>query len=333
MGRCRGEEREIGEDRVVPDFKMISLAIDLCQAIQKAVKPHLGKFSSRRITGQAVGGDTTFKIDDIAEDIVAEYLAAEGDIAYYSEDKGLISWGRPRAIFIIDPVDGTRPAAAGLESCCVSIAVAKVKEEPLMKDVYFGAVQEIKNDYLFTAIKGEGSKITLNNRQIKPTVAINKNLDMLFWTLGFRGRPAVELTTVLSSLIDKSSTDGGVFDIGSASFSITRLITGQMDACIDIGKRMIDELPQLAERFREVSHGSILNNNPYDIAAAVLIATESGCIATDGYGRTLDSYRLLGSDLETQLSCIVSTSLPLQRLLVAEINAGIAKLKKSRPFI
>ena len=29
----------------------------------------------------------------------------------------------PRAIFVIDPIDGTRPAAAGLESCCVSIAV------------------------------------------------------------------------------------------------------------------------------------------------------------------------------------------------------------------
>lgn len=307
---------------------MTKLAVDLCAEIQETVKPHLGKFSSRQITGKAVGGDTTFEIDEVAEALVESYLGAEGDIAYYSEDKGLVSFGAPRAVFIIDPIDGTRPAAAGLESCCVSVAVAEAKEDPKMGDVYFAAVQEIKNDYLFTARRGEGTKITLGVAEIMPSPCQNEDLGMLFWTLGFRGRPAIELTTVLADLIDKSSTNGGVFDIGSACFSITRLVTGQLDAYIDIGKRMIDEIPAVEGRFREVSSGSVLNNNPYDVAAAVLIAEEAGCVVTDGYGRSLDDYRLLGSDINAQLSCIISTSKGLQKQLVEEVDKGIERLKK-----
>ena len=309
------------------------LAIDLCNEIQKTVKPHLGKVSSKKIMGYAVGGDSTFKIDEIAEDLVASYLKEEGDIAYYSEDKGMVVYGDPRAIFIIDPIDGTRPAAAGLESCCVSIAVSEMKDRPKLKDVFFGAVQEIKNDYLFLAEKGNGARLLLGDEEISFSRGNNEDLKSLFWTLGFRGRPAIETMTVLAGLVDKSSTDGGVFDIGSASFSITRLVTGQLDAYIDIGKRMIEEAPWTKKRFTEVGNGSILNNSPYDIAPSLLIATEAGCVVTDGHGRSVDDYDLLGSDNDAQLSCIVSTSKELQSKLVREIDEGITRLNKGREAI
>ena len=306
------------------------LAIDLCTEIQKTVKPHIGKVASKKIKGHAVGGDSTFYIDEIAEETVSSYLEEEGDIAYYSEDKGMVVFGEPRAIFIIDPIDGTRPAAAGLESCCVSIAVSEMKEKPKLKDVIFGAVQEIKNDYLFLAEKGKGTKLLLGDEEISFSPGKNEDVNTLFWTLGFRGRPAIEMMTVLAALVDKSSTDGGVFDIGSASFAITRLVTGQLDAYVDIGKRMIDDAPWTKERFTEVGNGFILNNSPYDIAPSLLIATEAGCVATDGYGRPLDDYDLLGSDNDAQLSCIVSTDQRLQDKLVREVDEGIARLNKSK---
>lgn len=309
------------------------LSIDLCRQIQKTVKPLLGKTSSKRIKGHAVGGDSTFEIDEIAEEIVADYLEREGDIAYYSEDKGLVSFGSPRAILIIDPIDGTRPAAAGLESCCVSIAASGFKKNPKLGDVYFGAVQEIKNDCLFLAEKGKGVKAYLGDREIPLSPGRNEDLVTLFWTLGFRGRPAIEMMTVLAELVDKSSTDGGVFDVGSASFSITRLVTGQLDAYIDIGKRMIEEAPWVTERFRQVAHGHILNNSPYDIAASLLVATEAGCVATDGYGRPLDDYDLLGSDNDAQLSCILSTGAGLHQQLVEAVDKGIERLKNAGEII
>ena len=46
-----------------------------------------------------------------------------------------MAFGRPRAIFVVDPIDGTRPAAAGLESCCVSIAVVPPRVDATLGDV------------------------------------------------------------------------------------------------------------------------------------------------------------------------------------------------------
>ena len=39
----------------------------------------------------------------------------------------------------------------------------------------------------------------------------------MFWTFGFRGRPARELAEVLAELIDLSSVGGGSFELGSAA--------------------------------------------------------------------------------------------------------------------
>ena len=60
----------------------------------------------------------------------------------------------------------------------------------------------------------------------------------MFWTLGFRGRPAIPLMTVLEELIDTSSVGGAVFDLGSATYDLTRIVTGQLDAYLDVGTRI-----------------------------------------------------------------------------------------------
>ena len=93
--------------------------LELCARVRSAVRPHLGMFSARELAGTAVGGDTTFGIDEVAEHTVEEFLQGRGEIAYYTEDRGLKVPAGARYLLIIDPIDGTRPAAAGLESCCV----------------------------------------------------------------------------------------------------------------------------------------------------------------------------------------------------------------------
>lgn len=304
--------------------------IHLTKEIQKLVKPELGKLSSRQTSGQAAGGDTTFIIDERAEDLLEKLLEKEGNIAFYSEDKGFIAYGKPEYILIVDPIDGTRPAAAGLESCCVSIAAARYKPEPVMKDVFFGCVQEIKNDTIFSAERGRGVKIQ-NEKELKPIVSNQKNLENLFWCIGFRGRPAKPLVAVLGDLIDISSVDGGVFDLGSACFSMTRMITGQMDAYIDIGKRIIDEICWVENEFLRVGRGSVLNNNPYDVAASSLIAQEAGCIITDGYGNSIDQFPLLGSGPDYQFSLIGATNQELHRKVIDAIDQGINKLRTVDP--
>ncbi|MHB1003105.1 MAG: inositol monophosphatase family protein [Thermoleophilia bacterium] len=304
------------------------LAVELTSALRELVLPELGRASARTHAGTAVGGDVTFGIDEIAEEFLVDFLKERrADVAVYSEDQGLIEFGDPEFVLIIDPIDGTRPAAAGLECAMVSIAVAEMKERPTMGDVVFGSLQEIKSGTRFTATRGEGVAITGIDGEAQPVrLSGNTDLSKLFWTIGFRGRPARALTETLADLIDISSVDGAVFDLGSATFSITRILTGQLDAYIDVGPRMIEDVPAVKPLFEAVGKGAILNNSPHDLAAVGLICREGGAVFGDGWGRPLEQRLLLGSDHSFQMSCVAAASAELNRNIIAAIDAGIRNL-------
>ncbi len=84
------------------------------------------------------------------------YLAEHApDVAFYSEDRGMVNpGGEPRWVLVVDPIDGTRPALAGFESACVSVAAAPLDGEPTMADVEVGCVVEIKSGERFLAVRG-----------------------------------------------------------------------------------------------------------------------------------------------------------------------------------
>lgn len=236
------------------------LALDIAARVREAVAPSLGSPGARRGVGVAPGGDVTMAIDEIAERVVEETCAEVGDIAFYSEDRGYVEFGVPRAIFVIDPIDGTRPAAAGLESCCVSVAVVPPSRDATLGDVSFGVVHEIKTGRVFAARRGEGVR--------GARLSANTDLGALFWTAGLRGRPALPMTVLLEELIDACGMRGGYFDLGSATFNMTRIVTGQLDAYVDVGRHVVDLFPQLEPAFRAVGAGAVCTNWPYDVAAA-----------------------------------------------------------------
>ena len=70
-------------------------------------------------------------------------------------------------------------------------------------------MQEIKSGDLFVAEKGAGFSMTRAAGADIPFLPTpSADLESLFWTLGFRGRPAVILASVLEELIDVSSVGG-----------------------------------------------------------------------------------------------------------------------------
>jgi myo-inositol-1(or 4)-monophosphatase len=218
---------------------------------------------------------------------------------------------------------------AGLESCCVSVAAAPLgKGNPTMGDVTAACVAEIKTDGMFVAERNKGLEIRTPNSKLRtPQLSPNTDLQRLFWTLGFRGRPAVPLMQVLGELIDRSSVGGAVFDLGSATFDMTRILTGQLDGYVDVGSRMIEEVPALRARFEEVGGGAVLNNSPYDLAAAALCLEEAGAVVTDGYGEPLASRPLLGSGHEFQMSCVAAANRELHAAMLEALERGFAKLR------
>ena len=299
------------------------LVLELARALRERVLPSLGSESGRSVVGGGAGGDVTFAVDEMAERFLEEFVGTRAPrMAFYSEDRGLVAPGDAIEVLIVDPVDGTRPAMAGLESACVAVALAPLGNgEPVMGDVSVGCVVEIKSGDWFLAARGAGVRSSLPVR-----VGSSVDVRRMFWGFGFRGRPARRVVEVLGDLIDASSVGGGTFELGSQAFAMTRIVTGQFDAVIEVGSRLVDEVPGMRAEFERVGGGHVLNNSPYDLAAPWLCLTEAGGVASDGWGEPLDRYRLLGSGHEYQISSICASNAGLHEELLREVNRGVARL-------
>jgi myo-inositol-1(or 4)-monophosphatase len=303
------------------------LVLDLATRLRERVLPELGSHAGRASTGGGAGGDVTFAVDELAELELQEFLADRAPrVAFYSEDRGLIAPPDAIDVLVVDPIDGTRPAMAGLESACVAVALAPLGDgHPTMDDVEIGCVVEIKSGDWYLAARGRGVEST---RPV--SLSSTAGVGDMFWAYGFRGRPVRPTVEVLGDLIDSSSVGGGTFELGSQSFAMTRIVTGQLDAVIEVGSRLIDDVPGMLEEFERVGRGQILNNSPYDLAAPWLCLREAGGVVSDGWGEPLDHHRLLGSGHDYQMSSISASNRELHALLVRSVDEGIARLRALR---
>src|SRR5438552_1521829 len=218
----------------------MELLTDLARNIRSAVLPHLGEHAMRGSNSVSVGGDPTFGIDEIAEDAAEKFLDAVQGVAYYTEDRGLVDRPDATRLLVVDPIDGTRPAGAGLEAACVSIAAAPFDKDATLGDVDDAVVMEIKSGALYRARRGKGTRIIAGGASREPAPSGQKSVDGAFWTYGFRGRPAVPSVVMLEELLDESGVSGGAFELCSACFGIVGVVSGRFDAYVDHGQRMID---------------------------------------------------------------------------------------------
>ena len=305
---------------------MRELVLALALRLREVVRPELGSHAGRAPGEAGAGGDVTFALDAAAEGELAEFLAARAPrLAFYSEDQGLVAPADATHVLIVDPIDGTRPALAGFESACVAVALAPLGDgNPTMADVEVGCVVEIKSGESFLAVRGSGVRLGSGR---SPALSANASVERMFWGYGFRGRPVRASVEVLGDLIDASSVLGATFELGSQAYAMTRVVTGQLDAVIEVGSRLIDDVPGMREEFERVGHGHVLNNSPYDLAAPALCLLEAGGIVTDGWGRPLDDRALLGSGHEFQISTIAAANAELHAALVAAVDAGVERLR------
>ena len=303
------------------------LTLDLGLQLRSVVLPELGSHAGRVVAGSpGAGGDVTFAIDEVAESLLEKFVRERAPrVAFYSEDRGLVAPPDAVDVLIVDPIDGTRPAMAGLESACVAVALAPLADgSPTMGDVSVGCVVEIKSGDWYLAGRGFGVESSRS-------VGVSSTVDVrrMFWGYGFRGRPVRAVAEVLGDLIDASSVGGGTFELGSQAFAMTRIVTGQFDAVIEVGSRIVDEIPGMRAEFERVGGGQVLNNSPYDLAAPWLCLLEAGGVVTDGWGAPLDRHLLLGAGHEFQMSSISASNPALHGALLRAVDAGIARLRTS----
>jgi fructose-1,6-bisphosphatase/inositol monophosphatase family enzyme len=70
----------------------------------------------------------------------------------------------------------------------------------------------------------------------------------------------------------------------------------------------------------------VLNNSPYDLAAATLVLEEAGAVVTDASGRSLGDRPLLGSGAEFQMSVVAAANPELHAKILVAVDAGMERV-------
>jgi len=99
-----------------------------------------------------------------------------------------------------------------------------------------------------------------------------------------------------------------------------RAVVERLAACVGDHRTALDEAQD---------RGGVLNNTPYDLAAAVLCLTEGGAVVTDAHGERLDDRPLLGSGPEHQMACVAAANPALHAKLVEAVDEGVRRLTET----
>jgi myo-inositol-1(or 4)-monophosphatase len=217
----------------------------------------------------------------------------------------------------------------------VAVGSTRVIERPRIGDVDNALVMELMGPRTFYAERGKGARIYVDGQYRKPKLSKNTDLETVVWSMTVPARPAELIFPTAAKLIDLTSLKGGFYACNSTSYSLTRLLTNQLDACVDIANRYYRDIPKVVQDlFINAGRGAILGIAPYDIAASLLIAEEAGCVVTDAYGNSLQDVLLLDSATGNHQSMVAAANEELHEKLLSFFDTRIRQyeqLFQSRP--
>ena len=305
----------------------LKFLVSVAQAIKDAVAPLARSIKGREIVDESPSGDVTFQIDRVAERTLLAHLKSAGlPLSYYSEHEGYSTFSSkpPKNLLIVDPIDGTRAAKSGFEGCVIAVASTHVIERPTMADLDCACVMELLGDRIFLAERGKGARYYVDGHLKRPKLSTNTDIESMSWSMTIPARPAELIFPTAARIIDLSSLKGGFFACNSTSYSLTRLITNQLDACVDVANRYYRDIPdRVKDYFLNAGRGKIIGAAPYDIAAGLLVAEEAGCIVTDAYGKRFDDLLLLDSSPTNHQSVIAASNKALHEKLLGFFDTRI----------
>jgi myo-inositol-1(or 4)-monophosphatase len=172
---------------------------------------------------QGVGGDDTTAIDQAAEDVVVERLAALGEaFVLVSEELGERAFGAggPRRV-VVDPIDGSVNAKRGIPFFSFSLAVA---DGPTMGDVTFGYVYDFGSGEEWTAERGVGA---FRNGDRLGAVRPKETIEIL----SFEGTTTPAIAERVGSVVDVA---GRLRVMGSLALSLCHLAAGRVDGVVSL---------------------------------------------------------------------------------------------------
>jgi len=231
--------------------------------------------------GTGASGDKTYPVDKFAEDIVLEVLDESGEsLTIISEEAGVkeIKGGGRRVL--IDPIDGSRNAVAGIPFFCTSIAVADGDTIGNMELAY---VVNLVNGDEFWAEKGRGA--FLNGKKI------HAQQDEVFYLTAYEAQsPHRDITRIIPLLLESRKTRC----LGATALDLSYLAAGAISVFAN---------PSPSRSF--------------DFAGGWLLVKEAGGVFTDMNGAPIDS---AGIGLKRSVSLLVSGNRQLHEKALRLLN-------------
>ena len=212
-----------------------------------------GKKISKDAIGIGASGDKTYPIDKIAEDIILSGLERSGEsLTIISEEIGVGDIKGGGKTVLIDPVDGSRNAIAGVPFYCTSIAVADGNR---VGDISLAYVLNLISGEEFWAEKGRGA--FLNGERI-----VTQTDDILYLTAYEAQSPAKDIPRILPLLSESRKTRC----FGATALDIAYLACGSISIFAN---------PSPSRSF--------------DFSGGWLLVQEAGGVFTDMQGNPIDN--------------------------------------------
>jgi myo-inositol-1(or 4)-monophosphatase len=183
------------------------------------------------------GGDRTLQIDAAAEDVVFAELEKIHDAGFrftaVSEERGVVDFGDPDRLVVIDPIDGSLNAKRGLPHFALSIAVS---DGPTMADVEFGFVQDFGPEEEWVAWRGQGAR--LDGKPLDTTLTERRNRDGKLEVLGVE---SADPRWVIQSVDALEQTAHRLRAIGAIAVSLCQVAGARFDAMASLKRcRAVD---------------------------------------------------------------------------------------------
>jgi myo-inositol-1(or 4)-monophosphatase len=246
--------------------------LELCRLCVADIEEVLERLPSRAerepILRQGVGGDDTTAIDQAAEDVIVERLAAmEGDFLLVSEELGERTFGAggPRRV-VVDPIDGSVNAKRGIPFFSFSLAVA---EGPTMGDVVFGYVYDFGTGEEWTAERGGGAFL---NGQRLGAVGPKDRIEILSCE-GTTTASIAEKIPGLLGLVERIRV------MGSLALTLCHMAAGRLDAACSLKPARSVDIAAAQLLVRECGLAIELFDDPPFAAAPLDLVPRSRCAA------------------------------------------------------
>jgi len=233
--------------------------------------------------GVGAAGDKTFPVDSLAEEIILAGLKAlKEPLTIISEEMGVIELNNGGPRVLIDPIDGSRNAVAGIPFYCTSIAFSNGET---LGEVSLSYVINLANSDEFWAEKGSGA--WLNGRQI------HAQEDGIFSLVFYEAPvPDKDIPAIIPLLFRSRKTRC----LGATALDLAYLASGAASVFVT---------PSLSRSF--------------DFAGGWLLVKEAGGVITDTSGAQIEN-TILG--LERSSSLLAAGNLQLHRKALELLSGG-----------